>query len=81
MKKTNITDLVTTLNDLEESNSRLQFLSKLFDKAVKEEFGYSTEALHKKLLKLEAYEGRSSNSAPTWQGKKQEAAQSETSAS
>ena len=39
-----ISDLVL---ELQEENERLQFLSKLFEKAVKNEFGHSIKEVHR----------------------------------
>ena len=68
MSKTkSITDLVT---ELQKENDRLQTLSKLFNKACRDEFGYDVETIHKMLEKQRIYEERRAmkqqgNTAPT----------------
>ena len=50
-----ITELVT---DLQRENESLQSLKKLFNQAVKAEFGYDVKALHELIIKQERYEQR-----------------------
>ncbi len=54
----NITEMV---NNLQRENEALQGLKKLFNTAVKEEFGYDVKKLHEMLKRLEAYERKSNN--------------------
>lgn len=54
-KNKSISDLVT---DLQAENDRLQFLKKLFDKAVAQEFGHTVKELHKIVEKQNASENQ-----------------------
>ncbi|MBP3261505.1 hypothetical protein [Pseudobutyrivibrio sp.] len=49
--KKSITTLIT---ELQEENERLNSLGKLFEKAVKNEFGYGTKELHQIIEKWNA---------------------------
>ena len=50
-----ISDLVL---ELQEENERLQFLSKLFERAVKKEFGHSIKEVHRLIDAQLAYENK-----------------------
>ena len=50
-----ISDLVL---ELQEENERLQFLSKLFEKAVKKEFGHNIKEVHRLIDAQLAYENK-----------------------
>ena len=50
-----ISDLVL---ELQEENERLQFLSKLFEKAVKKEFGHSIKEVHRLIDAQLAFENK-----------------------
>lgn len=54
MSKT-ITDQIT---ELQEKAEKAEFLTKLFEKAVKNEFGYSITEVHTLLARQIAYENR-----------------------
>lgn len=44
--------------EIQNENARLKSLEKLFEKAVKEEFGYSIKQLHEIVKRQEYYEQR-----------------------
>lgn len=48
--------ITTLITELQEENERLTSLGKLFEKAVKNEFGYGTKELHQIIEKLQALE-------------------------
>ena len=52
-KSKSITEIIT---ELQAQNEKLSGLGKLFDRAVKEEFGYSTKEVHVLLDRQLAYE-------------------------
>lgn len=56
-KAKSITEMIT---DLQNENERLQNLGKLFEKAVRDEFGYSTKELHNLIRKEQILEQRMS---------------------
>ncbi len=53
---TNKKSITTQIVELQEENERLSSLGKLFDKAVKNEFGYSIKELHQIIEKWQALE-------------------------
>lgn len=66
MSKTkSISDLVTKL---QEENEQAKFYYRLFGQAVKHEFGYSVEELHKIIMKQKAAESRYGSSGSDWGG-------------
>lgn len=54
-KQKSITDIVS---DLQRDNERLKGLEKLFERGVKEEFGYTVKQLHEIVKRQEYYEQR-----------------------
>lgn len=54
-KKQNITEIVT---ELQSENERLKELKKLFERAVKDEFGYTIKQLHELVKRQEYYDQR-----------------------
>ena len=75
MSKTkSITELVT---QLQEENESTKYFYKLFAKAVKHEFNYGVDALHKIILKYKAFESKYGSSAAEKQGQQQNISLSE----
>lgn len=56
-KAKSITEMIT---ELQEENVRLQNLGKLFDRAVRDEFGYNIKELHDLIRKEQILEQRMS---------------------
>lgn len=56
-KAKSITEMIT---ELQEENDRLQNLGKLFEKAVRDEFGYSIKELHDLIRKEQILDQRMS---------------------
>ncbi len=52
----NTKSITTQIMELQKENERLSTLGKLFEKAVKNEFGYSVKELHQIIEKWQALE-------------------------
>ncbi|MCR5357169.1 MAG: hypothetical protein K6E63_07170 [Lachnospiraceae bacterium] len=74
-KKVSITEQI---EELQAENERLSNLQKLFEKAVKEEFGYSVKELHKIIDEHAAEQPRKADKVkPAQQGQQSEIEHSE----
>lgn len=51
-------DVIARIEELQKENDSLAFLGKMFDKAVKNEFGYSIKELHKIIEKCTVLENK-----------------------
>lgn len=66
MSKTkSITEMVT---ELQRENEALQGLKRLFNKAVKDEFGYEPKNIHEMLKRCEMYDRKSQSNGMQKQG-------------
>ena len=69
--------IMEQIEQLQEENERLQGLQKLFEKAVKDEFGYSIKEVHIMISELIRYQQRKAASQRTTQGQQSASEQSE----
>lgn len=73
-KKISITEQI---EELQEENERLKGLQKLFEKAVKDEFGFSVKEVHRMISAQVRYQQQKNASQRTTQGQRSESEQSE----
>ena len=73
-KKITITEQI---EELQEENERLKGLQKLFEKAVKDEFGFSVKEVHKLISAHVRYQQQQNASQRTTQGPQSASEQSE----
>ena len=73
-KKVSITDQIKRL---QEENERLKGLQKLFEKAVKDEFGFSVREVHKLVSAQVRYQQQKNASQNAAQGQQSASEQSE----
>ena len=64
-KAKSITEMVT---ELQRENEALQGLKRLFNRAVKEEFGYEPKKIHEMIKRCEMYDRKAHSNAPQRQG-------------
>lgn len=73
-KKISITEQI---EQLQEENAHLQGLQKLFEKAVKDEFGFSIREIHMMIREQLRYQQKKAASQRTTQGQQSATEQSE----